>query len=336
VAPAKRIAGSFLDRIEPQVLFATQSQCCKAVETSLTEGIISLILLLICIRKSLHAKQAVMFKHLRPLSILLFLIIVAAGKATSRANSHEAQPFGAADSTGYEKALYLENGDTLPYRILFPENYDRTKKYPLVLFLHGAGERGSDNEKQLVHGSSLFLKEENRKNFPCIVIFPQCPAAGFWASVEVDRSVRPLKFEFNYRGSDITPSLRLAMGLTRSVIKQEAVDPDRVYVTGLSMGGMGTFEAVWREPELFAAAAPICGGGDAGAYKRAAARVPFWIFHGASDSVVGVDLSRVMVARLKKFRAAVRYSEYPGVDHNSWDNAFAEQDFLSWMFSQRR
>jgi predicted peptidase len=276
-----------------------------------------------------------MLKHLRPLSILFVLFLFASRTNAYHGNSHEATcPVG--DTTGYEKALYLEKGDTLPYRILFPENYDRTKKYPLVLFLHGAGERGSDNEKQLIHGSSLFLKEESRRNFPCIVIFPQCPAEGFWAAVKVDRSQRPLKFEYNYRESDITPSLRLALGLTRSIIAQEAVDPDRVYVTGLSMGGMGTFEAVWRQPKLFAAAAPICGGGDTKAYKKAAARVPFWIFHGASDNVVGVDLSRDMVERLQKLRAEVRYSEYPGVDHNSWDNAFAEQDFLSWMFSQRR
>ena len=102
------------------------------------------------------------------------------------------------------------------------------------------------------------------------------------------------------------------------------------------MGGMGTFEAVYREPKLFAAAAPICGGGDTKAYSKQSARVPFRIFHGADDAVVAVNLSRDMVGRLKELNASVQYIEYPGVNHNSWDNAFAEPDFLGWFFAKMR
>lgn len=90
----------------------------------------------------------------------------------------------AQDISLFEKHLFIQNGDTLPYRLLLPENYDASKKYPLVFFLHGAGERGNDNEKQLVHGAKLFLKEENRKRFPAIIVFPQCPANSFWSNVQ--------------------------------------------------------------------------------------------------------------------------------------------------------
>ena len=98
----------------------------------------------------------------------------------------------------YEKKEFVYSGNTLPYRILYPANYDKNKKYPLLLFLHGAGERGKDNEKQLIHGSKLFITEENRKNFPAIVVFPQCPAESFWAVTRIDRTIQPYKREFDY------------------------------------------------------------------------------------------------------------------------------------------
>src|SRR4030095_14388480 len=101
----------------------------------------------------------------------------------------------AQDLSLYEKKEYTSsNGKILPYRILYPEQYDKSKKYPLILFLHGAGERGSDNEKQLVHGATLFIADSNRKKFPCIVVFPQCPTDSSWTSVKIDRSKTPLLF----------------------------------------------------------------------------------------------------------------------------------------------
>lgn len=224
---------------------------------------------------------------------------------------------------------------SLPYRILYPENYDKTRTYPLILFLHGAGERGSDNAKQLTHGSSLFLKPENRRAFPCIVLMPQCPADGYWGSVKIDRSTSPATFSFDYSRPP-TPALDAAVSLLRQVAQTEGVDPKRLYVMGLSMGGMGTFEAVYRNPKLFAAAIPICGGGDTVRYGRQVKKMPFRVFHGDADAVVGVANSRAMVRRLKQVRAKVQYTEYPGVNHNSWDNAFAEPDLLPWLFSAKR
>lgn len=248
-----------------------------------------------------------------------------------------AVPAGAQDLPVFEKRTYISSrGDTLPYRILFPENYDRTKKYPLVLFLHGGGERGRDNEKQLVHGSKLFLADSNRKKFPAIVIFPQCPENSYWAVTKINRNVTPFEIKFDY-SSPASGPLFAAIELTRQLVTKESIDKHKLYITGMSMGGMGTFEAIYREPKLFAAAIPICGGGDPAFYTRQTARLPFRIFHGDADAVVSVQLSRTMVARLKELKAKkLSYTEYPGVNHNSWDNAFAEPDFLSWMFLQKR
>jgi predicted peptidase len=235
----------------------------------------------------------------------------------------------------YQKKVFASNGNNLPYRILYPDNYDKAKKYPLVLFLHGAGERGNDNEKQLVHGAKMFLSEENRKAFPAIIVVPQCPENSFWATVSVDQSKQPLVFNFDYNTPPQWP-LVAANELVKKIAAEEAVDKSRIYVTGLSMGGMGTFETVYRYPELYAAALPICGGGDVNHYDKRVNKTAFWIFHGADDAVVNVKLSRDMYAKLKTLKVESKYSEYPGVNHNSWDNAFAEQTFLPWMFSHKR
>lgn len=234
-----------------------------------------------------------------------------------------------------KKEFVTAEGKVLPYRILYPENYDKSKKYPLLLFLHGAGERGNDNEKQLVHGSKLFLKEENRKAFPAIVVVPQCPEDSFWASVKFDRTKQPFQFEFDYNGEPQWP-LKAANDLVRKVSNEEGVDKARIYITGLSMGGMGTFESVYRYPELYAAALPICGGGATTAYDKRVSKTAFWIFHGAADAVVNVKLSQEMEAKLKSLKVETKYSEYPGVNHNSWDNAFAEPDYMKWMFAHKR
>lgn len=238
------------------------------------------------------------------------------------------------DLSLFEKKMFISGNDTLRYRLLLPENFDKTKKYPLVLFLHGAGERGSDNEKQLVHGMPKFVDAQNRKNFQCIVIAPQCPLNQSWNSAKTNRDVRPFVREFNYN-NPIPKPLQLAIDLTNSIIDEGSVDKKKVVVAGLSMGGMGTFEAVGRFPKMFAAAAPICGGGDTKFYSRKQAKVDFWIFHGAVDGTVDAKYSREMFARLKELKANVKYSEYPGVDHNSWDNAFAEPEFLPWLMGKR-
>jgi len=238
----------------------------------------------------------------------------------------------AQDKALYQKEIFVVNNDTLPYRILLPLNYDFSKKYPLILMLHGSGERGNDNESQLVHGAGLFLRDSIRAKYPAIVLFPQCPKESYWSNV--DRKVNDLgKTKYTFQpGGEPTQGMVLLQQLLKSVIKKYPVNKKQIYVGGLSMGGMGTFEIVRRNPRLFAAAFPICGGTDpATAHKLT--KVKWWVFHGAADEVVSPVYSQKMVDALIAVNADVKFSLYPGVNHNSWDKAFAEPTLLTWLFS---
>src|SRR5690606_3970353 len=161
----------------------------------------------------------------------------------------------------YGTKTFINNLDTLNYRIMYPKEFSEDKQYPLVLFLHGAGERGNNNESQLAHGSKLFASDENREAFPAIVIFPQCPQDDYWANAMVNRTTKPLTLNFQ-NGGEPTKALSLVMQLMDEMVAKSFVIKNQVYVGGLSMGGMGTFEILSRKPELFAAAFAICGGGN--------------------------------------------------------------------------
>jgi len=241
----------------------------------------------------------------------------------------------AQDKTIYQKRLFIRGNDTLRYRIMLPENYKPKKKYPVVLFLHGSGERGNDNELQLTHGWKLFADSANRKNFPAIVIFPQCPANDAWAALTVNRNVQPAEFVF-LSDQPMNKPLLLVSQLMDSIHSSRGVDKKRFYIGGLSMGGMGTFDMLWRKPGFFAAAFPICGAGDSTKAAVYGKNFPIWVFHGADDPAVNVNNSRRMVSELKKTNANVKYTEYPGVKHDSWNNAFAEPELLPWLFQQHQ
>lgn len=236
----------------------------------------------------------------------------------------------------YEARWFTREGQSLPYRILLPENYKAGQQYPFILVLHGAGERGDNNEDQLKHGGSLFLKDSIRKAFPAIVVFPQCSRESFWAPIQPkrDSTGRPVGFEFPADGAP-TPPAALVAQLADSLIASGSVDTKRVYIGGLSMGGMGTFDMLARYPDRFAAAFPICGAGNVTTPVRYAKTTAMWVFHGAADNVVPPAGSRTMVDALEKAKADVKYTEYPGVGHNSWDNAFAEPELLPWLFSHQ-
>jgi predicted peptidase len=231
----------------------------------------------------------------------------------------------------FEKKQFIYKNDTLPYRILYPENYDKSKNYPLLVFLHGAGERGNDNEMQLVHGSKLFTDSVNRAKYPAIVVFPQCPLEGFWAPIKSWNN----GFEY-VNNAPVTEPMQLVIRLIRELKKTESVDDKRMYVAGLSMGGMGTYDLICRYPRMFAAAVPICGGVSINRLKKVK-NVPIRIFHGGNDPVVSPDHSRKAYKELLRLGAKkVTYIEFPGVQHDSWNNAFAQPDFLSWIFSNKK
>jgi len=243
----------------------------------------------------------------------------------------------AQDRSLYAKHWFIQNGDTLPFRVLLPKNYEATKKYPVIFFLHGRGESGTDNEKQLTHGAGLFLRDSIRNAFPAIVIFPQCAPDSYWSNVTMlTEGSKGSKRTF-YFVPDGPPSvaMQLLLGLVDHVLAHYNVKEDQVYAMGLSMGGMGTFELVRRRPKTFAAAVPICGGAHPATAKELR-KTAWWVFHGGKDDVVPAVHSERIVEALKKQKAKVQYTLYPNANHNSWDPAFAEPGLLPWLFAQRK
>lgn len=234
----------------------------------------------------------------------------------------------------FQSASFMINGNTLPYQVLFPENYDKSKEYPLVIFLHGAGERGNDNEKQLIHGKDFLIDNFYAEN-PAIVIAPQCPSDTYWSNVQSNTVAGERTFKYGLTEQP-TPAMETLTFLIDDWLNSGRIDPKQVYVGGLSMGGMGTYELLWRMPNTFAAAFPICGGGDVDKITNYTANTPLWIFHGADDSVVPAKFSREISEALNKAGHKVKYTEYPGVNHNSWDNAFKEKELANWLFSHKK
>lgn len=196
------------------------------------------------------------------------------------------------------------------YLLYLHEDYDPAggRRWPLVLFLHGAGERGDDLERLKRHGLPRVLEE--RDDFPAIVVSPQCPPDERW-------------------------SVAVLRALLDEIEEGHAVDPDRISVTGLSMGGFGTWALAIAEPDRFAAIAPICGGGEPFGTARLT-RLPVWAFHGDADTVVPLRRSQEMVEALRARGGDVRFTVYPGVEHDSWTRTYDNPELYDWLFSHRR
>jgi predicted peptidase len=220
-------------------------------------------------------------------------------------------------------------GDTLNYRQLMPD-HDTLRKYPLVIFLHGSGERGKDNEAQLKWGVMNFATDQNMIKYPAIVVAPQCPEKMSWANFSNKKNSRE-------RILQPTPSkpMELLAALIQQLIKKLPVDTNRIYITGLSMGGFGTYDAIERYHGLFAAAIPVCGGGDT---SRASliAHIPTWIFAGAEDASVDPGYSLDMVEALNKAGAHPGFTLYPEVGHFSWLGAYSDPLMMAWLFRQHK
>lgn len=236
------------------------------------------------------------------------------------------------EQTLYQSLVFQHNNSELPYRVLFPEQFDPHKRYPLILFLHGAGERGSDNTLQLTHGATLFAEDKVRANYPAIVIFPQAPKAQYWANVKLDRSTQPLTAVFSANPKP-TEALAATIALMEEWSARPYVDKTRLYAGGLSMGGMGTLELLYHKPAMFAAALVICGAGDAALAAKYRKGMPVWLFHGEQDQVVSPAYTQTMSEAIRRSGGQAKVTWYPEVGHNSWNNAFAEPDLLAWLFS---
>jgi predicted peptidase len=213
--------------------------------------------------------------------------------------------------------------ETLLYRIFVPPHYDQNQKYPLVVYLHGGGGRGNDNQKQIDGGNGylidFFTGDETQLRYPSFVVAPQSPGEG-WIK---DDLITPTRY------------LQLVYELIGELQRTYNIDEARVYVAGQSMGGFGTFAIVSEYPRTFAAGVALCGGSDPAKVARLA-NVPLWVFHGAKDESVPIERSRTIVAAIKNAGGKVRYTEYPDTGHIIWPSVVKETELLPWLFAQRK
>lgn len=215
--------------------------------------------------------------------------------------------------TGFLNRTYTKDSYTMPYVVYVPRDYTPTKQWPVILFLHGAGERGNDGIRQTQVGIGTAIRSYPDR-FPCIVVMPQCPADRWWGGDDLDAAYQCLQ----------------------QTIKEFSCDPQRVYLTGLSMGGFGSWSLIARYPDAFAAVVPICGRGNVADAEKLK-NIPMWVFHGEADTLVPPTFSREMVEALKKAGSTVvKYTELPGVGHNSWDPAYSSAEVIKWLLEQKR
>jgi len=248
------------------------------------------------------------------LSLILIITLSTCGAGNKESkNAFQAKTFPASDDVD------------LLYNIFYPDTDD--KKLPLFIFLHGAGERGDDNSSQLMHIAPILTNPVNSQRFPAILLFPQCPSNEYWANVDVSQDG-----QWTPDSSDNpTAPMQRVIELIESMKLNPSVDTDRIYISGLSMGGFGTFDLLARHPDWFAGAVAICGGADLDNvenYKD----IPLWIFHGAEDPVVPVELSRTGAKKLRAMEAKVKYPEYPDGGHDVWNEVYENRETLEWLF----
>ena len=255
---------------------------------------------------------------------------VAFVNADSASTSTPAPVFNPADLMEAKTFTSLE-GLSIAYRVHKPkaEVLAEGTKLPVVLFLHGAGERGDDNTAQFVHCIKPLLRFVTDGKHPAIVIAPQCPAGMWWSFGPSETNAPPIS-------ARQTNTLRAVLDIMKIEADETIADPARIYVSGISMGGYGTWELIARHPEKFAAAMPICGGGDP-ATASALTNLPIRVFHGAKDNVVIPEKSRVMVEAIKAAGGEkIEYVEYPEAWHDSWTQTYDDTANLEWMFGQMR
>ena len=215
-------------------------------------------------------------------------------------------------------------GETMPYRLFVPRGYNKQRKYPLVLWLHGGGGRGNDNVKQISGGNTLgahvWTQPENQSRYSCFVVAPQCPENEYWTIFNTTQPSR---------------QMQLALEILQDLQRTFNIDSQKLYVAGQSLGGFGTWSVISEHPQMFAAAVPICGGGTESEASKLI-RMPIWAFHGEADQAVSVERSRKMIAAIKAAGGAPKYTEYKGVGHVIWERVFNEAELLPWVFAQTR
>lgn len=228
----------------------------------------------------------------------------AGGDAMSQTTGHNAQPAGQQQHQRLQQQVAV----TMDYLVYLPADYEQRDAWPLLLFLHGAGERGNDLNLVQRHGPPRLIREG--RDFPFVVVSPQCPAGRWWEPFEL-------------------------AALVDAIVQQHRIDESRMYVTGLSMGGFGTWALAAHQPQRFAAIAPICGGGEP-IVARLVASTPAWVFHGAKDPIVPLERSRQMVQAMENAGGQVRFTIYPDAGHDAWTETYANPELYEWLLQQQR
>ncbi len=220
------------------------------------------------------------------------------------------------------------SSDTIPYRLIYPEKQTLTKKYPLLIFLHGMGTRGKDNEQPFGKFSAFFSDSITANKFPCYILIPQCPKNDVWVSFPGfpnSLSVSP----------EPTPAAQSVLSLIHQLLATKNIDARRIYLSGYSMGGEGTFDLLTREPELFACGIPLAAVADtskAGLIKN----IPLWAFHGSEDKVNDVKYSRMMIEAIKEKGGNPLYTEIKGAGHDCRNEAYLNEKLWKWVFEQKK
>lgn len=235
-------------------------------------------------------------------AVLCLWMLVLAGSAASE------EPVKSGSDSQQPCEMHRNVQVTMKYLLYLPEDYESRPSWPLLLFLHGAGERGDDLDLVKKHGPPKLISEG--KALPLVVVSPQCPSNRRWEPMELAT-------------------------LLDEVVERYRIDQQRIYVTGLSMGGFGTFALAAYQPQRLAAIVPICGGGEP-IMARLISPVPAWVFHGAKDRVVPLSRSEQMVEALERAGGQVKFTVYPDAEHDSWTETYANPELYEWLLSQRR
>ena len=222
------------------------------------------------------------------------------------------------------RTFVASSEETLPYRIFIPDISGSQHLYPLVIFLHGGSGSGVDNISQISgsnwRGAHVWIQADTQSRHPCFVLAPQLPKLWRW-----DVAGHP----------QLSLYAKALVELLTALKDEYPIDENRIYLTGQSLGGWGTWDLIAKQPEIFAAAVPVCGGGDPSA-AVGLRDVSIWAFHGRRDAQIPVERSREMVAALQDAEVSVRYTEYELLGHNIWDKVYSEPDLIDWLFSQGR
>lgn len=229
------------------------------------------------------------------------------------------------DDFDFRKETYVnKKGDRLLYRLFVPLGYDRERKYPLLLWLHSGDGRGSDNVRQLTHENQLathfWISKDIQLTTPMFLMVPQCPMGENWAEPELNQPGR---------------ALQLTIEALAKIRAEFPIDPDRIYIGGQAMGGLGVWSALQKFPGEWAGAL-VMSAYDNFTDVAAIAAVPVWVFQGDADDSVPVSMVRTMMQQLKKANGKVRYTEYRKGDHQVWKRAYADPELAPWLLSQRR